>query len=409
MHLVIIGNSAAGLAAACTVRKLEPAAQITVISGEPGPAYARCLIPELLAGRKDMQGILYVNEDFYRENEITLLSGKKVTSLDAEGRKVCFAGGGVIGYDRLLVATGASPVMPQWPGAGLPGVFTLRRADHALAAGNLAAKTKSAVVAGGGLVSLKAACALKQRGVKDVIVVIKSPHLLIKQLNEKGAALLEKELTGSGIKFIYGNDLSAVVEGPGGAVQAVQLEDGQLLHAGLVLVGKGVRPNKELVQQAGGKVDAGIVVDNYLQTSLPGVYAAGDCIEVQDAVTGEKTNSGLWPLAVEQGRCAGYNLAGRARIYQPPLTRLNAGRFGAVSFVSVGDIKGAGEAVAISEKGCYRKVCFTDGRLVGFIMVGSVERAGVYTALIKKARPLGRLKDKVINGTVTGADLAGFN
>lgn len=406
MHIVIIGNSAAGLAAARTVRKVAAGAQITVISDEPGPAYARCLIPEVLAGSRDLPGIGYVGADFYRQYEIELLAGHRVTLLDVEKRELTTANGRSIGYDRLLLATGASPVVPDWPGADLPGIFTLRKADQAAAAGRWARDCASAVVAGGGLVSLKAAYALKERGVPEVTVVVKSPHVLIKQLDAQSAALVEKELAKTGIKFVYGVEPVAAVKGPQGAVQAVELADGRRLPAGLVMVGKGVRPNVELARRAGGRVDKGIVVDDNLATSLPGVYAAGDCIEVTDMLTGDKTTSGLWTLAVEQGRCAGYNLAGLPGSYPPPLTRLNAAQFGAVPFVSAGDVRGGDETAVYQDGGVYRKVCFRDGRLVGFIMVGKVDRAGVYTALIKQARHIaGRLKDKVAGGTVTGADI----
>lgn len=409
VHIVIIGNSAAGLSAARVARKLDTTARITIVSDEPGPAYARCLIPEVLAGVRDVSGINYAPEKFYREHAIDLRTGQQVTSINAEQRLLTLAGGETIAYDRLLVAAGASPVPPGWPGAGLPGVYTLRRADQAVDLGKLAAGCTAAVVAGGGLVSLKAASALKKRGVHDVTVVIKSPHLLSRQLDQQGAALVEKDLAGMGIKFVYGSEPVAVSAGPGGGVRAVELEDGRALPAGLVVVGKGVRPNSGLVRRAGGRVDRGIVVNDYLETSLPGVYAAGDCIEVTDLLSGTRTTSGLWTLAVEQGRCAGYNLAGQPRRYPPPLTRLNSAQFGSVPFVSVGDVWGGDEQVVYQDHRVYRKLCFKEGRLVGLIMVGRVDRAGVYTALIKRQQQLpGRLKARLVDGTVTGADVVGF-
>lgn len=405
LHAVVIGNSAAGLAAAGTIRKNKPNTRVTVISNEPGPAYARCLIPDVLAGTKDVQGINYVAQDFYQEYGIELLAGKKVISIDVAGRIVNTADGQAISYDKLLVATGASPVIPNWPGSMLPGVFTLRTAQQAAAAGKLAANCVFAVVVGGGLVSLKAAYALKKRGVLEVTVIIKSSHLLIKQLDRESAALVEKELTEAGIKFIYGVNPVAFLKGPDGGVQAVELEDGRMLPAGLVLIGKSVWPNTELVSQAGGQVGKGIVVNEYLETSLPGVYAAGDCIEVSNLRTGTKTTSGLWTLAVEQGRYAGFNMAGQPRKYRPPLTRLNAAQFGAVPVVSVGDVHGGDSTAVVKKDGNYRKLNFANNRLIGFIMTGSVSRAGVYTALIKQARPIDGIKDKLIDGTITGADL----
>ncbi len=404
MHLVIIGNGAAGITAARTARELLPSARVTVISDEPGPAYARCLIPEVLAGDRDPRSISFVPPGFYREHRISLLSGRLVVSLDAVGRRLTLEDGETISYDRLLVATGASPVLPDWPGADLPGVFTLRTVAQAATAGEAARRCASAVVAGGGLVSLKAAWALKRCGVAEVTVVVKSPHLLVRQLDEQGAALVQRELSRAGIKFLFGLDLAAITGGAGGRRQ-VELEDGRTLPAGLVLVGKGVRPNVQLVRRAGGRVGQGITVNERLETTLPGVYAAGDCVEVQDLLTGAKTNSALWTLAVEQGRIAGCNMAGRPRRYSPPLTRLYAAQFGSVPFVSVGDVRGDGETAAFQKDRVYRKLCFREDRLVGFIMVGWVERAGIYTALVRRGRPLGRLKQKLLDGTVSAADL----
>lgn len=407
MHVAIIGNGAAGLAAARAVREIKPSAGITIISGEPGPAYARCLIPEVLAGARDIQDIVLAKQQFYHDYAIDFRPGKKVSSIDAGGHEITLEGGQSISYDGLLVATGASPVLPGWPGSDLPGVFTLRTAGQAVRIGEMARDCSSAVVEGGGLISLKAACALKKRGVRDVSVLVKSPHLLIKQLDRDSAGLVEEALTGIGIKFYYGAGLAAAVQGPGGTVQAVRLEDGRQLPAGLVIVGKGARPNAELLKAAGGRTARGIVVNEGLETSLSGIYAAGDCIEVTDFITGQQAVSGLWTLAVEQGRIAGCNLAGRPRKYPAPLTRQNAAQFQNVPFVSVGDVQGGEEQAVYKDSGVYRKLCFKDSRLIGFIMAGVVDRAGVYTSLIKRSKKLtALLKDRVIEGKVTGADLA---
>ena len=406
MHIAIIGNSAAGLAAARTIRKIKPSAGITVISDESGPAYARCLIPEILAGVRDIPGIGYATQQFYQDYDINLRSGIKVSSINAVNHELKLEGEQVIKYDRLLVATGASPVQPGWPGSDLKGVFTLRTASQAVMIRKIAADCESAVVEGGGLVSLKAAFALKKRGVKDVVVIEKGPHILIKQLDRDSAALVESDLTSIGIKFYCDNGLASAIQGPRGELQAVELEDGRKLPAGLVVVSKGIQPNTELISNAGGKAERGIWVNEYLETSLPGIYAAGDCIEVTDSVTGVQEVPGLWTLAVEQGRTAGYNLTGQAKKYPPPLTRLNSAQFGSVPFVSVGDVQGGDEQVVYKDAVVYRKLCFRDNILTGFIMAGLVDRAGVYTSLVKQAKRLSAaLKDRLIDGKVTGADI----
>ncbi|MFZ5597366.1 MAG: NAD(P)/FAD-dependent oxidoreductase [Bacillota bacterium] len=406
MKILIIGNSAAGLSAAGAIRKISPTAGITVISDEPGAAYSRCLIPEVISGSRDVTAIGCVAPQFYKELGINLISGKKAIFIKTGSNELFLEDGQSIGYDRLLIAAGSSPALPGWPGSDLPGVFTLRKAVQAAAIGEMARQCSSAVVEGGGLVSLKAACALKKRGVRDVTVLVKSPHLLIRQLDGESAGLVEKSLAGLGIKFYFGTGIASAEKGPRGAVQSVELEEGGRIPAEIVVVGKGVRPNLELVKSAGGATGAGISVDEYLQTSLPGIYAAGDCIEVTDFISGRKAVSGLWPLAVEQGRAAGCNMAGRPRKYPPPITRMNSAQFGPTPFISVGDIQGGDDRAVYREPGVYRKFCFTGGRLTGFIMVGRVDRAGLYTALIKKSeRIAGSLKDRLIDGNLSGADI----
>jgi NAD(P)H-nitrite reductase large subunit len=166
-------------------------------------------------------------------------------------------------------------------------------------------------------------------------------------------------------------------------------------------VAKGVRPNSGLVEKAGGRVGRGILVDSSLRTSLEDVYAAGDCIQVTDRLTGQKVNSALWTLAFEQGRYAAANMLGMARPYPAPLTRLNSARFGGVDVVSVGNLEGE-EVLAHYDplSRTYRRLVFSGGRLAGFILAGRVDGAGVYTALVKSGRPAWAYRRQLLEGRV---------
>lgn len=385
LKLVIIGNSAAGVAAARSARRVSPTAQITVIGDEGGAAYCRCRIPDVLAGVTDFDGIIMQSgEDFRREGS-GLLEGWAARLLP-EQRIVALEDGREVSYDRVLVATGAAPVLPDLPGSDLSGVCSFRSYSDARAAGQAAALADDAVVLGGGLVALKAAYALKKLGLPRVTLVVKSRHLMSRQLDDECALMVEEVFKEAGVEIIFQADAAAFLSGPGrSGVGSVALDGGKEIPARLVITGKGVTPRTGLVAGAGGAVGRGVVVDQFLRTSLPGVYAAGDCIEIMDAVTGRRVPSGLWPLAVEQGRFAGMNMAGRPAAYPPALAAQNSVRFGRLSVIAVGR-RDEGEKISIRRQGSLKQFFVNDGRLLGYCLVNDVAGAGVYTALVRSGR-----------------------
>ncbi|MGB9804532.1 NAD(P)/FAD-dependent oxidoreductase [Desulfofundulus sp.] len=407
MRFVIIGNSAAGVAAVETLRCLGGYQHhITVVSDEPTGAYSRCLLPDLVAGKSTENSIRLRPAEFYRRLGVELLAGVAVVALRPHEKKVVLADGRELAYDRLLVATGASPVLPAVPGVEVEGVCTLRSLRDARRLSALVPQVSGAVVVGGGLVGLKAAWALKQAGLEKVTVVVTSPRLLIRQLDERAAAMVERELVNAGVDFIYNARVKAFIAGPQGRLTGVELEDGRELPAGLAVVGKGVRPNSSLVEEAGGEVGRGVVVDGYMRTSLEDVYAAGDCIQVTDRLTGQKVNSALWTLAFEQGRYAAANMLGVARPYPAPLTRLNSARFGGVDVVSVGNLEGEEVLVQYDPLSrTYRRLVFDGERLAGYILAGKVDGAGVYTALVKSGRPAWSYRHCLLQGQVGSVSL----
>jgi NAD(P)H-nitrite reductase large subunit len=403
LNVVIVGNSAAGIAAAETLSRIEPQARITVLSEEAHPPYSRCLITEVVAGAAGIDSIRYRSDRFYEDRGISLVRGARVHSIDPAARGVRFGEKGEITYDKLLLATGSRPVGIEVEGAGLEGVFALRSYDQAEAIARYAMGGKRAVIIGGGLVGLKAAYARRRRGL-PVTVAVKSGHLLTRQLDAESASMVEKELREAGIDFIFGQSPVGFNRGPGGKeIDSVTLEDGREIPAGLALVAKGVVANCELVRKAGGETAAGVKVDRFLQTSLSDVYAAGDCIEVKDCVTGRDTPSALWTLAVEQGRFAAYNLAGRQRPYPLPLTRMNSAQFGGLPFISVGAVDEGEEVLTRKERGAYRLLAVREDRLIGAILVGLIEAAGIYTNLIKNGRPLGGMRGDLLEGRISAA------
>lgn len=387
---MIIGNSAAGVTAAGTLRNKSKDVRVTVIGDEGKVAYCRCRIPQVLAGTADFDRIVLQTKDSYLREGVKPVAGR-VVELHPGQHRVLLGDGREMTYDKLLVATGAAPQVAKLPGREYAGIFGLRSYDDARDIAMGAEGTTHAVVLGGGLIGLKAAFALKKRGVRHVTVIVKSPHLMVKQLEEETASLLEKAFNHLGVEFVFRQDATSFIAGPGkgGRVGSVQLQNNREIKTQLVVSGKGTRPRTELVKESGGRVDRGIVVDEYLQTSLPDVYAAGDCIQVTDALTGHTTPSGLWPLAVEQGRYAALNILGQGSAYPPPLAAMNAIRFGNFSLVTAGR-RDRGEQLALRHpaSGSLKKFFVHDDRLLGYILINDIAFAGVYTALIRSGRQI---------------------
>jgi NAD(P)H-nitrite reductase large subunit len=408
---VIIGNSAAAVSAAEAIRKVRPAADITMIAEEATPPYSRCLLPEVVAGDMEPSEIRFRPAGFYRDLGIEPLLGERAESLDPQAKVVRLASGREVAYSALLVATGARPVSLGIPGEDLAGVFGLRELGDAQEIARRAEEARAAVVVGGGLVGLKVAAALKKRGLPQVSVVVKSGWVLSRQLDRQAAELVQNALEGRGIRFVFGQNPKALLAKPGTReVGSVLLEDGSALPADLVVVAKGVTPRGELVREAGGQVAKGVVVDAYLRTTLPDIYAAGDVTEVVDLVIGEAVPSGLWTLAVEQGRAAGLNMAGEKCPYPGGLTRLNVAEFAGVAFVSAGLVDYPGPNIRVlkrldPERRVYRRLVFRDQRLVGAVLVGDISRAGAYVSLIRRQTKVGGFEEDLVRGEVSGAVL----
>lgn len=404
MRVVVIGGGAAGMSAARTYHGLDSNSQVTVICGEKSH-YARCRLPEVLSGESGPQDIVYPWE-VPGDGRVVLVYGRAVF-LDINKKLVLLDDGREVPFDSLLLATGAVPVRLGVEGEDLEGIYSLRGLGDALSASEAAGRSRKAIVAGGGLVGLKCAVALRKRGVA-VTVLVSSSGFLSRQMDATGSAILEKELEGMGIKFVFYSSVARFLPAKGGrAVEALVLKDGRERDADMVMVGKGARPDVRLLEEAGGAAGIGIKVDRLLRTTLPGVYAAGDCIEITDGISGRTVPSGLWPLAVEQGRYAALNMAGLSLPYPNPVARMNSVQFGSIPAVSVGSPDGEEIHTRLQGMGkVYRRLAVSGGRLTGALLVGDVSNAGVYTALIKNRRPVsGKLIEKLLNGRVCALDV----
>ena len=401
MKVVIIGNHAAGLSAAETLRKGDGGCEIVVISIEDAPPYSRCLIPYVLSGEKRLEDILCRPADFYRVNHIKTMFGVEVVKVLTGEKAVLLADGAKVAYDALVIASGGTPSLPRLPGIENEGVFRFRGIDDVRAIAAWCPKVETAVVLGGGLVGLKAAVALRKLG-KQVKVIVGSPNVLSQIVSGAEAAAFERHLADLGVEIVARTN-PAVVLGDG-VVEGVETTEGRRIPGQMVIVGKGVDANVALVEGGTIASEYGIVIDDHCRTSVPDVYAAGDVAQSRDDVRGRSWLNTLWPHAVEEGRVAALNILGRDAVLRRR-TSMNAFVIGELAMISCG-LTGAREEVPGAEEVIVkgpgeldrRRFVFKDGRVVGFVLVGNVTHAGVLTSLVTRGVDVTEVRDQLVAG-----------
>jgi len=398
-QFVIIGNSAAGIAAIEAIRERDKESKIIVISDEDYATYCRCLISYYLSGEIKEGNLFYRPESFYKENNIELLLNKKVSRIDHKKNRIICEDKSILNFDALLIATGAHPKFPEIPGIKKQGVFGFRTIKDAKEIGGLLPITKAACVVGGGLVGLKAAYALKKRDI-DVKVIIKSNQVLSQILDFEAASLVAKKLQEQAIDLIFGQDVTEVIGN--GDIKAVKLDSGKALGCSLIIVGKGVSPNIDLIKETEIKFNQGIIANNLLQTNMPNIYTAGDVCESFDLTLGALSLNALWPIAVEQGRIAGANMAGANFGYEGSVA-INSIEFFGLPVISLGRHKIKDKENGFSElkledtkAGVYKKLILKNNLLVGVILAGDIKSGGVFLRLIREKIEVSSIKDKLL-------------
>lgn len=391
MKHVIIGNGMAGVCAVEAIRELDAVAEITLIGDETDVPYSRPMISYVLEGSQPHRKLPIRSESFYADLQITALLGQRVAGIDVDQRRVRLADDTCIDFDRLLIASGADPRPLKAEGIGLKNVFYLRtQAQVRQQVAVLESGARRAVVLGGGLVGFKAAYGLLKRGL-DVTMLITSGYPLSMQVDPTAGAMILDELVRHGLKVKVG--VSVVAFEGHDAVQAAVTDDGARLPCDLVVIGKGVLPARSFVPKESIKTDLGVVVDDQLQTSVPGIYAAGDVAQTRDIARQCGWVNALWPEAGAQGRVAGSNMAGRAVAYPGSLGR-NVMRVFELDVLTVGHVNPAENAgCRIFQSGgakqkYYRRLVLKDNILVGAVLIDRIEQGGVLRALIENRIPI---------------------
>ena len=400
MKHLILGAGPAGVIAAETIRKHAPHDEITLVGDEPEAPYSRMALPYLLIGNIGEAGThLRHGVGHYDHRRITLKRGRAM-ALDTAARTVKLDSGETLAYDRLLITTGSSPATPPIPGIDGPGVracWTLADARAIMAQATPGARV---LQMGAGFIGCIIMEALAARGVQ-LSVVEMGDRMVPRMMGPTAGGMIKDWCEKKGVAVHTGARVEAIERPAGGALRA-RLSNGQTLEADLIISATGVKPNIGFLEGSAVKCLVGVLTDEHLQTSVPGVYAAGDCAEAFDKVSGKTIVSAIQPNAAEQARVAALNMVGQ-KTELKGVTQINVlDTLGLIS-ASFGNWEGVagGQHVELTEPdartgGKHLSLQFADGKLVGCNAIGWTEHVGVMRGLVEGAVPLGDWKDKLL-------------
>jgi nitrite reductase (NADH) large subunit len=380
MKHLIIGNGVAGTTAALHIRKTDPEAAIQIITEESYPFYSRIRLPEFLSGETDENSLIIRKPDWYERNRITLTLSTRVTAIEPAKREVITSTNTVLSYDRLLVATGAGCFVPPLPGSDKKGVFTLRSMDDAKAIRAYAEASEGRVLLiGGGVLGLEAGYGIIKTGCTVTVVEV-FPRLLPRQMDQEGAAILQRRMEAMGYTFHLGAKVKEIIGRD--MSEALLLEDGSRIACDMIIISAGIRFNLDLVKKLGMTIDRGLVVNDRMETGVPGIYAAGDLIQHNGMCYG------IWPAAEKQGEVAGINMAGGTAEYHGT-TLSNTLKVAGIDLFSAGDIDAdrKKEALVFSDhsKAIYKKLVLDHDLIIGAILLNDIrDRRKVMKAIEEK-------------------------
>lgn len=397
MHHVILGAGPAGVIAAETIRKHAPADAITLVGDEKEPPYSRMAIPYLLIGNVGERGT-YLRKSLTHFDDLKIkLVHAQALGVDAKAGTVQLDNGESLKFDRLLIATGSRPASPPIPGMELPGIHPCWTMDDARAIAKLATKGARVLQMGAGFIGCIIMEALAARGVK-LSVVEMGDRMVPRMMGPTAGGMIKDWCEAKGVQVFTKTKVEAIEKGSGDAPLKVKLSNGTTMDVDLVISATGVKPSIGFLENSGITCLQGVLTDEHLQTSVPGIYAAGDCAEAFDKVSGKTIISAIQPNAAEQARVAALNMVGQSSELKG-VTQINVlDTLGLVS-TSFGNWEGVpgGEHVELTDlaEGRHLSLQFMDDVMVGCNSVGWTHHVGVMRGLVEGQIRLGAWKDKL--------------
>ena len=394
MKYVLIGNSAAGIGAVEGIRRTDPEGEITIITDELHHTYSRPLISYLLLGKVTQEKMKYRADSFYKDNNCTLLCGVTATKISVGTKEVVLSDGKHIAYDKLLVAAGSSAFVPKFEGLETVDCkHTFMNLDDAKQLKEAIDQDKKVMIIGAGLIGLKCAEGIlgNMSGAKmltRIKVVDLAPRILSGILDADGAKLIQNHLENEGIEFKLNCSIEKFEK------NTAILESGERVDFDVLVLAAGVHPNTTLLKDI-AEIDRGIRINEKSETTAPDIYAAGDCTQTLDVSSGQNKVMALLPNAYMQGECAGVNMAGGQKIFDKAIP-MNAVGLCGKHVITAGNY--IGDVYTENENGNYKCLFYSKNQLNGYILIGKVDKAGIYTSLIRERTPLDTIDFALICG-----------
>ncbi|MCR4324066.1 MAG: FAD-dependent oxidoreductase [Candidatus Curtissbacteria bacterium] len=424
VDFLIIGGSAAGTTAAEVIRGLSPDSTITIIEDEDHEQYSRVLLPHYIRGKVTREQVFLKKPEWYTDKKIDLLKGVKAVKLDPQNHKVVDDKGDEYQYGKLLIAVGGRVIPFEVAGADLANILYMRTVDDADKIINAAKKSQRGVIIGGGFIGLEFASCFKLNGVSDVTILVREKYFWEGKLDEDSSRVLVAVLERNGVKVLTGKEVERFEPSSSHSrldpefpdkidsrfrgndnsdkrVGAVVTKSGKRLDAQVVGIGVGIRPNLEWLEGSGIEIGRAIKTNEYLETNLPDVFAAGDCAEFNDVIFERQHVLGNWANATNQGNIVGKNMGGQRTIFETASSYSINFFDGACSFMGVTEADFADEVVPRGsvEAGkmtqIYIKTIGGVMRIVGATIINNPMEVSPLTAAIKSKTDISANKDKL--------------
>ncbi len=385
MKFLIVGSGPAGIFAAETIRKREAAHAITLISQQSALAHSPVMLTYLIAGGRSRDTLFFRDASWAERKRIDVRLGCQAVGLQTGSKILRVADGKEISYDRALIATGSSPISLPIPGVEAKGVISLRNVNDAETVMSGGADLREAVIIGGGFIGLKLACHLRERNI-GVTVLEKESKIAPRMFDDTASFLVGNQLRRHGIRVETDVEVTEFLN-ENAWVTGVKMKDGEIYSCQRVIQAVGVRPNTQFLADSGIDLQGGVLVNERMETNVPGVYAAGDVTMTIDSITSERLNNATWPAAARQGTVAAWNMAGGNRTYTHNFL-LNALNLFGLRVMAAGHPyyeEGSNVDVFMNRQGgSYRRIVIRAGRVMGFLFVGDISGAGFLLSLMKR-------------------------
>ncbi len=396
-HYLIAGSSHAALTALHAIRMHDPQKEVTLVTREDSLPYSPTVLPYVVSGRSRPGRVFLRDQGYFSRLKVEYLRAAPVASVHPRNGTVRLADGAELGFAKLLLATGAAPILPSIPGLNATRYHVLRTLGDALALREALPRTRQALVLGAGLIGMHAAENLARAGIKVAVVEMQA-HVLPGYFDEDAAGIIEGVFSANGVRLLTGNRVARCE--PSGDGCRATLAGGTEMDADLLLVATGVSPVTDYLGGSGIETDRGVLVDDRMRTSAENVWAAGDVAQARGFFADGKILNGILPGAVDQGRIAGMAMAGDPGIktYAGGIP-LNTYAFFGQQAVSVGVQETALDQTDVeihkdadTDRGTYLKIVLKHGRLAGIFGINAAFDPGIMWELMLRRVDLGGLK-----------------